>query len=757
MKSFIKIILLSLYITTTFASQLPLQKVTLQLIWKNQFEFAGYYMAKEKGFYKDVGLDVKFFEYKNGLDIEKNVATKKRDFGIGYSNIVLDMPKHQDIVILGTLLQSSPHVLISLKSSGIKSLKDFKHKKIMISESAKYSAAFTAMFHSKGISLTDMSIVKPTYNINSLLDKKVDLITAYTTNELYTLKKENKKYTIWNPKDYGFDLYNDLLFTSKKELSQHPKRVKNFLEASVKGWKYAFNHIDETINIILLKYNSQQKNRNQLWFEANALKKLSGFNTKYFFTVDKDKIQRIRDIYNIIGLVKPNADMGNMVYHIPLTTSLTKDEKEYLKKIKKITMCTDPNWMPYEKLKNGKHIGLVADYFKYFQKFIGNQTKIVIIPTKNWDQSLMYARQRKCDILSMLMKTPMRLKYLNFTIPYITDSIVMATRNSSPFTANFSTLKGQKIAIPKDYAFANILKIKYPNLRVVEVKDIDDGLKKVNKGILYGYVGNLKTIAYAIQKNYMNELKIAGKFDGIQNFHIGVRDDNMILLKIFNKAIRNLDEKTKINIANNWFFVKFEKGIDYKLIQKIIGIFLIILLIVMYFYMRLSKLKKKLEELSIKDPLTNLYNRRYGNKVSENIFLLSKRNSQKMSILMFDLDDFKDVNDTYGHKIGDEVLKSFANILQKLSRKSDTVCRYGGEEFIIFLPDTKTKGATILAQKIRKETQALIINNSVKITVSIGISELDLKDNSIENTIKRADDALYQAKANGKNQVKIYK
>ncbi len=185
----------------------------------------------------------------------------------------------------------------------------------------------------------------------------------------------------------------------------------------------------------------------------------------------------------------------------------------------------------------------------------------------------------------------------------------------------------------------------------------------------------------------------------------------------------------------------------------------------------LSRVKKELkynemmEELRIlasTDPMTKLYNRRYFTKISDHIFDLTKREKQNLSIVMLDIDKFKNVNDTYGHKVGDEVIISLANKLIEHQRKSDIVCRYGGEEFVILLPNTSIEGANILAQKIRKDielfTTKLSSSESLKFTISLGVSQVDLENSkNIELALKRADDALYEAKETGRNRVCIYK
>lgn len=172
----------------------------------------------------------------------------------------------------------------------------------------------------------------------------------------------------------------------------------------------------------------------------------------------------------------------------------------------------------------------------------------------------------------------------------------------------------------------------------------------------------------------------------------------------------------------------------------------------------LDFLQKKLETLSITDPLTKLYNRRYFSEVSNDHFKLAKREGGDISIIMIDIDKFKNINDTYGHKVGDRVIIKLSKTLIRMKRESDIICRYGGEEFIILLLNTDFTGAKILAEKIRKKVENITLNiddlRTLNFTISIGVSIIKHdSDKNIEESIHRADEALYKAKNNGRNQI----
>jgi diguanylate cyclase (GGDEF)-like protein/PAS domain S-box-containing protein len=170
-----------------------------------------------------------------------------------------------------------------------------------------------------------------------------------------------------------------------------------------------------------------------------------------------------------------------------------------------------------------------------------------------------------------------------------------------------------------------------------------------------------------------------------------------------------------------------------------------------------KEMQEKLEQQATTDYLTELYNRRYfTSRLEEEVFRVKRNKEAETSLIMFDLDKFKLINDTYGHLNGDIILKNFTNILKKHLRKTDIAGRLGGEEFAMILPNTGIENAVILANRIREEVSGQTINideKNIKFTVSIGLTSLSYDDMSFDSALARADSALYTAKENGRNRV----
>lgn len=181
-------------------------------------------------------------------------------------------------------------------------------------------------------------------------------------------------------------------------------------------------------------------------------------------------------------------------------------------------------------------------------------------------------------------------------------------------------------------------------------------------------------------------------------------------------------------------------------------------ILAMQFSLEIKKilLYETLEKMAITDSLTGLYVRRYFSERLEEEFGRSARHALKFSFLMLDIDDFKKCNDTYGHLVGDVVLKEISRIMKESIREIDLISRYGGEEFAVLLPETSGNSAMLVAERIRKKVEEEVFkayDERIKITLSIGLSEYPESASNSASLIDRADEALYRAKNAGKNVV----
>lgn len=308
-----KIVLIFVLLNSLLNAQ-DLKQVSVQLLWKHQFEFAGFYMAKEKGFYKDVGLDASFKEYEFGTNISKDVSEQKSDFGVDGSSLILDKINGLDVYLLMPFLQTSPFVLMTKEKEDIKTVADLRNKNIMITPNQITMASLNAMFKVNNISNKDFKSQEHSFKIQDLIDGKTDAMSVYLSNEPYYLIEKNIKYKIFNPSEYGFNFYDNVLFTSKKLEERDPKLVKDFYEATKKGWEYAYTHIDESVKVILKNYNTQNKSYNHLEYEAKELKKMAYFDLNDYGKFKPEIISQIVQTYNLLDISKSTVNFNEFIY-----------------------------------------------------------------------------------------------------------------------------------------------------------------------------------------------------------------------------------------------------------------------------------------------------------------------------------------------------------------------------------------------------------------------------------------------------------
>ncbi|NPA60571.1 MAG: ABC transporter substrate-binding protein, partial [Epsilonproteobacteria bacterium] len=501
MKKLILIILLTLSLHALVTHS---DKVSLQLMWLEQFQFAGYIMANEKGFYRASGLEVEIKKYKYSLDTVDEVLNRGVTFGVGRSSLIKLRSEGKKVVLLSAIFQSSPFALISLKSSNIKTVKDFKNKTIMLTKDVINSASVHAMIASNNLNKKDIHFKEHTFNLNELIDGSVDIYAGYISNEPFSLSEKQIPYNMILPKNDGFDFYSDILYTSQREVEQHPDIVKKFKEASLKGWKYAFEHIKESVKIIYENYNPQNKSIKALTFEANELKKLAYIKDIELGDINKEKILRMFDIYRLMGLINNKLDIKDFIFNSD-STLLNSQEKAYLKRKKEINICVLPNSLPYSAIKNGRYVGIGAQLLAITKKY--TQIPYKLIPTKTWMEPFKNGIDNKCDLLPIASKTPSREKLFRFTTPYHLEPLVVVMLKSKNYFLDFKSILNKEFAIVKGHAFIEQLRLKYPNIKLHLVNNTKEGLQSVRDKKYDGFIDALMSVAYELRLSSTDDLK----------------------------------------------------------------------------------------------------------------------------------------------------------------------------------------------------------------------------------------------------------
>ena len=534
-------------------STAKIQDVTLQLQWKHQFQFAGYYMAKEKGFYKDVNLNVDLLEHKINNNTLEKVLSQEINYAIGRTSLINNRSHGKKVVLLASILQSSPLALATKKSSNIKTLSDFKNKRMSITNTEAETSIFPLLL-SHNITKNDLKINYSFNKVNDFINDKTDIITLYTSNQEYSLKKQGFQYNIFHPKDYDFNFYDDILYTSEQETIQYKQRTLDFKKASLKGWNYAFNNIEETINVILKKYNTQNKSRDELLYEANVLKKhaYSQGITK-LGNIEKTKIQRIYDIYHIMGLTHEKINLDTFILeNNSQVIKLTKEETAFLRERNyTISAQNERNWPPYNFNNKNTPKGYSIDYFNLLASKLN--IKINYIEGDNWSSLLEKFKHNEIDVMLNTVKNKPRLKEMDFTTQYIASTKAILTNNNTIYT--LEDLNNKTVAVIKDSYIHNYLKANYPLIHLNLTYSVYESLISVINNNVDATISNFAVANHLLQENALSiqHIRVTKNPALRSTLHFATMKNNHLLNSILQKLMNAVTEEENNKLKHKWF------------------------------------------------------------------------------------------------------------------------------------------------------------------------------------------------------------
>lgn len=288
------------------------QVIDFQLRWHHQFQFAGYYAAVEKGYYREEGFDVRLHEAAPGRTPVEEVLAGRAQYAESNSEILYARLQGKPLVALAAIFQHSPSVLLSLRDAGIYSAHDLIGKKVMLLN-ARTDADFHAMLLREGIKHDAIDIIPSSLDFEDLISGKVAAFNSYLTNEPFILKQRGIDFTVINPGTYGIDFYSDILFTTEQEVKQHPERVEAFRRATLKGWRYAMDHPDEIIELLITKYQVP-KSREHLQFEAQSMRELILPDLIEIGHMNPGRWQRMADAFIDVGLGNRDFSLEGFIY-----------------------------------------------------------------------------------------------------------------------------------------------------------------------------------------------------------------------------------------------------------------------------------------------------------------------------------------------------------------------------------------------------------------------------------------------------------
>ena len=580
-----------IFIISSFLYSNNLKPISIQLKWKHQFQFAGFYMAKELGFYKDVGLDVQLKEFTKNMNIVNEIKNNNSDFGIDDSSLIYHKLNGENVVALFPIFQTSPITLITQEN--LQNLNSLQNKNIEFSTNELVNISIKAVLKSNNLNINQ---IPHTFQIDKFITKKSDGIVAYTSNQPFYLDEKNIKYNIFNPKDFGFDFYGDIIFSSREFAQNNPKLVSDFINATKKGWEYAFLDIPQTVDFIYKNYNPQNKSKESLLYEANVLKKLSGFDDGNFGTFEE---KRIKEIGNVITLLFPqkyiNTNLNDFIWN-EKEDLRNYYKNNYLKNNDTFSVCVHDNMFPIDGINNGKVTGISGDILNEIATQF--ELKLNPIQAENFKDYIQNVMSGKCDIVTATAEDAYkRFKVMNRSNFYVDSNLVIVTKIDKPFMESHQLL-GNKEFITKYEVFEKYLLNLYPNLKVTVNNDIKQTISKLENDEIDGYILDSITADMIIQNFGYGKFKISGFLGNEEPIRgaFAVIKTKPELLEIINLGLNSFEKKELEQIKEKWKVIKYTTIIDNSLVWKIFTLLIPILIFITIFIVILKRHNNELNE-----------------------------------------------------------------------------------------------------------------------------------------------------------------
>lgn len=427
---------------------------------------------------------------------------------------------------------------------------------------------------------------------------------------------------------------------------------------------------------------------------------------------------------------------------------------------------------PYYQTNNaGNPEGFAVEMFNAVAERAGLRYRYKVYLT--WQDVISAMKKGEADIIPIFGISAERREYLDFTSTVMTFPVSIFVRSSFQDIESSADLANLKVAIIKSNVAVPVLKDR-KDIDLVLFSDLDIAFQALIRGEVDA-LAHPEPVTWHLARtiDLADKIKVIDPPIMEVKHAIAVSKNRGQLLKQLDTGLQAfLNSSAYENIFQQWLVQPEKSFWDARKVFWTMAA-LMILLIMLFLILRhrelvtlnaslqqqiddatsqLSQSNEYLKDLTVTDALTGINNRRAFEHSLNELMTRAHRYQQSFSMLIFDIDDFKKLNDNYGHDMGDRVLQEIVDRIMNAVRDVDILCRWGGEEFTILMPETQKKGALKMAERCRRAVADELFDEVGALSISLGVTSYLPEDNA-RKLFKRADDALYQAKAAGKNQV----
>ncbi|MGE4442428.1 MAG: EAL domain-containing protein [Desulfomicrobium sp.] len=758
----------------------PEPTVRLQLKWRHQFQFAGYYAAEAQGYFREEGLDVRILEGSPGIDPCSRLLSGAAEFAVDSPAILIKRQQGDPLVALAAIFQHSPNVIMTLKDSRLDSPHDLRGKKIMITPETDPECL--AMLVSEGMDMESVIQVPHSWDIDDLTSGRVDAMSAYLTSEPYLMTKRGFSPSFIRPINYGVDFYGDCLATTEGYLLDNPERVESFLRAVRRGWRYAMENPEEMVDLIRSRYASNLS-REYLLFEAQSMAHLIRPDFVEVGHMNPERWRHIAGLYARLGMMGPDYDLSGFLY-----TEFKENLRAEKQRIISVTLSVLAAF-----LLVGSVITAMLFFFNArLSRQVQERTAALSASERSFRAFFEMASVGVAQFegvshrfIKVNRKFSELMGYSEAELATLSPrDLVHADdmRASEGAMAPLAAGARKEVTLEKRYVrkdgsvFWGLVTISalwgdagHPKFYLAVVRDITTRKKAEDKLLLAAKVfentvegivvtdigGTIEQVnpGFTAITGYSAEEAVGGnprilKSDRHpQHFYsemwARLVEEGHWAGEIWNRRKNGESYPEWLTIAA----VKNEAGQT----TNYVSIF--------HDITELKRQQDALEYQAQHDALTGLPNRvLLGDRLRMALAQL-ERSGGKLALLFLDIDNFKTINDGLGHGVGDKLLVELARRLEVLLRGGDTLARLGGDEFLILLPEIEsiddashiaTRMLDALKAPFRHEDGEYIVTASIGLTIAPDDGTEGLK------LVKNADMAMYRAKSLGRNNYQFF-
>lgn len=538
---------------------------------------------------------------------------------------------------------------------------------------------------------------------------------------------------------------------------------QQMISAATEGKIDAFVAGEQMVEVELIKHNLLSK--------FSRIENVS-FENRMYALVRQDNqalISQIKEGFSLIDLEQLRALERSWIKstdalhfaNAKVKIALNASQKSWLMRHPVIRLGALKDWAPIEFVDDDGHlIGVTADLISIIEKRA--QVFIEVKLFDEWNDIVSALQNREIDMVASMDKTAERESFANFTEEYWPQHWAVVTDYNQEPVSLLAQLKGKRLAVVKGYQLIPFIHQRFPQILLQVVPDHRSGFIAIRNGQADAFIDGMANVASEIRAGQYQDLRFS-LVDDIPPAmeRIGVRKDWQPLIGILNKVISTISDNEEKKILEKWFELKVQSGIDKRKATQAAVVVLTVFIVVIWWNRRLQRevkkrriIERKMKYMATHDELTGLPNRVLLRDRLTASIAQHARHQEQLALLFIDLDGFKDVNDTYGHDVGDELLIQIAKRFKGAIRRSDTVARFGGDEFVVLLTGLhdKTQVEPICEKLLESIGDYFQLSSCrAKVGASIGVAMYPADGTDDTQLMKIADTLMYEVKASGKN------